>query len=610
MHGRRIAPATLIAALTLFVIPAVASATDYCVGSSPLCPVQTQTPDATGIGQAITQANGTIGTDRIFLAAGTYNISTGISVTVTDHVDVIGEGTDKTIIEDTVSNQAPLGITFADSTSSISGIRVNIDPGATNPYGLVIGKGIARNFKIVDQLAAPTNLRGASLYTGATLADSSIELNSSGSSGVVMQSGSSTVTNSKVIGSDNGTQWGINVSTSGTASIDHSELRGLSKGIYMDGGTTNVSDSLFVMNAANNLAMDFLNPNNGALPVNSTIKRVTVIGKANNQTALYTGADFSTESANSSVSDSLFYGTGASFTAIDCVQANSGTVVLSSDHNAFKPGELATSGTCAPAVTNTVDITSTAPKFIDPAAGNYRPAFDSPVVDAGTDGALLPNGAVDLAGGARVVDGNGDGTTAVDPGAYEYQRTPPVVSATATPTTAAPGDVVKFSGSASDAESEAITLAWMFDDGASVAGGDATHTFATIGTHTATLTATDAAGVKSTAALSIVVVAPSAKVSAKPKKPFKRGSKGFATTKSKKQPSFAVTFANAAKAKFTIAKVKGSQTLSVASGKNYFKFGGKLARKKLKAGSYKLTITPLSVRNTAGTPVTLKFKLK
>jgi len=60
------------------------------------------------------------------------------------------------------------------------------------------------------------------------------------------------------------------------------------------------------------------------------------------------------------------------------------------------------------------------PDFRDVAGHDWRLAAGSRCVDLG-DGGLLQNGAQDLAGAPRVVDGDYDGTAAVDLGAYEWQ---------------------------------------------------------------------------------------------------------------------------------------------------------------------------------------------
>jgi len=137
--------------------------------------------------------------------------------------------------------------------------------------------------------------------------------------------------------------------------------------------------------------------------------------------------------------------------------------------------------------------------------------FDSPVIDRGLTSPLSPEeSATDLNGNPRVVDGNGDGVATRDIGAFEYQRRAPVATASVSSPTTPAGQAVTFTGSAVESDpGETVTgLAWRFDDGGVATGTDAPHAFATGGVHTATLTATDTAGVKGTATASVFVLAP------------------------------------------------------------------------------------------------------
>jgi K319-like protein len=93
--------------------------------------------------------------------------------------------------------------------------------------------------------------------------------------------------------------------------------------------------------------------------------------------------------------------------------------------------------------------------------------MSSPVIDADNDSVpQIPP--VDLAGGLRIVDGNGDGVELVDMGALEYRNRAPIANA---------GDdrivmagsaclaAVSLNGSGSDADGDALTYAWTGPSG-------------------------------------------------------------------------------------------------------------------------------------------------
>ena len=77
------------------------------------------------------------------------------------------------------------------------------------------------------------------------------------------------------------------------------------------------------------------------------------------------------------------------------------------------------------------------PGLMNTAAGNFRPRFDSPLVDAGEPGALgqgsfnLNESPLTVDGMARIVAGKGAGTPRRDIGAFEYGRRPPTARLTA-----------------------------------------------------------------------------------------------------------------------------------------------------------------------------------
>lgn len=93
----------------------------------------------------------------------------------------------------------------------------------------------------------------------------------------------------------------------------------------------------------------------------------------------------------------------------------------------------------------------------------------------------------------------------------------PVVEASANKTSGQSPLGVKFSAKGTDGDGDAIEYSWDFGDGTKkVAGADASHTYRTDGSYTATVTATDATGLTATASVEVVVgnTAPTVKLDA------------------------------------------------------------------------------------------------
>jgi PKD repeat protein len=86
---------------------------------------------------------------------------------------------------------------------------------------------------------------------------------------------------------------------------------------------------------------------------------------------------------------------------------------------------------------------------------------------------------------------------------------PPVVSFDFTPTSPLPGVEVWFDQVVTDPNGDSVTLAWNFGDGGVAAVEDPRHTYATPGTRTVTLTATDAHGLATTETRQLTVQDPS-----------------------------------------------------------------------------------------------------
>lgn len=76
---------------------------------------------------------------------------------------------------------------------------------------------------------------------------------------------------------------------------------------------------------------------------------------------------------------------------------------------------------------------------------------------------------------------------------------------TATPNPAAPGDEISFSASASDADNDALTYSWTFQDGTTAQGASVKHTYTVAGTYRVLLRVTDAHGASTNGGVQVTV---------------------------------------------------------------------------------------------------------
>src|SRR5438034_979325 len=134
------------------------------------------------------------------------------------------------------------------------------------------------------------------------------------------------------------------------------------------------------------------------------------------------------------------------------------------------------------------------PAFIAPAHRDYRLKMTSSAIDAGDDTApQLPG--VDLGGGARVFDGDGDSAPRVDMGAFEYHNHAPTASAGPDQTLTLGSDCaagVTLTATASDPDGDALTYTWTSSLGTTT--GATISLTPPVGTYTSTITVDDGNG--------------------------------------------------------------------------------------------------------------------
>lgn len=150
-------------------IPAVASATDYCVKTS--C----GGTNVNTLEEALTEAKQSTDADRVFLGVGEYSAQSnfGFIYDGAGPVEIIGAGEDKTELT------APLGATAVLNLkggpgSSVQDLWIHV-PRYSNGHGLYTSN-TARRIAVAEPPEQSQGRSGVTLFAGGTLEDSTVLL--------------------------------------------------------------------------------------------------------------------------------------------------------------------------------------------------------------------------------------------------------------------------------------------------------------------------------------------------------------------------------------------------------------------------------------------------
>lgn len=159
------------------------------------------------------------------------------------------------------------------------------------------------------------------------------------------------------------------------------------------------------------------------------------------------------------------------------------------------------------------------PGFLDAANGDYSLDASSICIDAGSTLAYAADATDVSLSKLRVIDGDGDGIATIDIGAYEYDpATAPVGSSfrAGIPDIAAYPMSVSFTPALSGTYGEVTSVSWNFGDSATDSGevlSDTSHSYASSGSYTITLTVETTLGGTLTATKTILLKGTEAYVS-------------------------------------------------------------------------------------------------
>ncbi len=288
---------------------------------------------------------------------------------------------------------AGAGIAIANASPTIIGNVITDNDGSTHAgAGIgVIGSPLIQDNVIIGNHTATNGAAGGIIAGGsAEIVGNRIENNTAGGGGGMVIHGAATVRNNII--------------------------RGNHAGLYDGGGVTfNGPGGLFVDNLVAGNTADFrgggvawMDTGTSNVPV---LLHNTIVG---NQAPAGSGIAGIKDGAR--LAGNIIVG-GSSTSLVSCLgNAPASTTFTSNDvyNGTASPASLPYSG-CANPTGNAGNI-SADPRFVS--STDYRLQAGSPAIDAADNAAAgLPS--TDLAGAARITDGNADGTAIIDMGAYE-----------------------------------------------------------------------------------------------------------------------------------------------------------------------------------------------
>jgi hypothetical protein len=497
----------LTALVVLLAAAPTASAATFCVNRTP-CPDGGTAKGS--VSQAFADANANPDLDILYIGPGTY---TDGPYAATQPLKAIGAGRDKTILTRAATGDNATILSLATAESSVSDLTVRLNAGVN-----VTGISLANPTTSAARVAVRDDeTSGAHIGLAGGIATDLIVDMPVGGDGVG-------VVTSAV---DRGTVASGTGIAGGTATHVHVIARTGAAGAFPFGGNTTLHDVLIDAQPPNPVGIDGA----GGLGSTTVVGRHLTIRSTSGGVGLKAigNGDFIFSSdATIDVRDTAILGFTTAFqrfgetvcTDFDPITpgcqgpggTGSGNITASYSRYQGAVNDQGGPGTLSTPNTTTIGD----PGFVNAGAGDLRPAYDSPLVNAGDPAPPGGEPATDLAGIARIVNGRSD------IGAYEYGRRAPVAKAAVNPVTAGPGKLLAFSSAGSfDPDGDPLTFAWSFSGGGSATGASVSHGFSTPGTSTGTVTATDPVGLKGSATATATVgkaKAKSIKVSVKPKR--------------------------------------------------------------------------------------------
>jgi hypothetical protein len=450
-----------IAALSLFAVPALASADVYCVDTGPAGCDHTGYTASAGLQQALDDALAHAGGDTVRIGSGTYATTASAGFNYNDpvignSVTVTGAGAANTVISVTAPGSAPgsftafygLNIQSPGSVISQLGVTLPTPPGASSnqQYTAIQTQGSNTSVNTVDVQgpAAAINASGVRI-SGGTVTESTIALPlgfTAGTYGVweLQSSNDDVFVTHNTITADTGI---LNDNqSSGTVRIDRSRVRSSYAGVSAQASKVTLSNSLIDLGSdagATGISVGYSNPfaNTSMLSADG----VTIYGSGNNQKGVVaSGNNANTlpnpgdpDVATAAIANSIIRLTGTFPTSLQRNADHNGIVNLSTNYSDYDQTTIVDGGNPngATGALTQQNQTSVDPGFVTPGT-NFHLLSGSQLIDAG-DPTGPPFGAQDIDGDDREILGKAGCAARRDIGFDEFKPGVPITPSDCTP---------------------------------------------------------------------------------------------------------------------------------------------------------------------------------
>jgi hypothetical protein len=376
----------LVGLVALAIFAPAAKANLYCVNTAS-CPGGTAETD---FQQALNDAQVHGGSDNVQLGPGTFDSPFGFSYSGSDPVDIVGAGSGSTTISDSGVASGTDLLRIAGSTgSTVSELRL-VNEGTYlggSPFPSALNTVGSANNIAISAPPSSTNVNGIAAGPASVISHVSIDIPLHGSSGfneAVVTSPGTVVEDSAIQGDQ-----AVDVFGSGAAvTLRRMTIRSDLQPVFADtGSTVSLQDSLILSVGTDPVGLEASHD-----PPNITADGVTMVGPGTpGSIALDARSGGSIAFRNS-----IAIGYGSTFDT-------DSTSSISTDYSDYT-GTRSGTGTITEGHQLNVD-----PGFVNAAAGDYRLAAGSPLIDAGDPaGPAAGDSLTDLAGNARVAGGRLD----------------------------------------------------------------------------------------------------------------------------------------------------------------------------------------------------------